>query len=149
MKFQELNLKEIKTYAKLKLKPLPAQLSGIVINSEGEIISGATVTLGDQTQVTNDLGVFRFDKLEADTELEITVVAESMLPKTVEIEPIAKGESSKIQVELEPEVIEEDGAEVGDTAPTFSLLDTSNQKVSLADYAGKKNILLTFNRGKL
>ena len=142
-------LQQTELVMELKLKPLPAQLSGIVINSEGEFISGATVTLGDQTQVTNDLGVFRFDKLEADIELEITVVAESMLPRTVEIEPIAKGESSKIQVELESEVIEEDGAEVGDTAPTFSLLDTSNQKVSLADYAGKKNILLTFNRGKL
>ena len=143
-------LQQTELVMELKLKPLLAQLSGIVIDSEGEFISGATVTLGGQTQTTNDLGVFRFDKLEAGTELEITVVAESMLPRTVEVGPIARGESSKIQVELEPEVIEEDdGAEVGDMAPIFSLLDTSNQKVSLSDYAGKKNILLTFSRGKL
>ncbi len=31
---------------------------------------------------------------------------------------------------------------VGDKAPAFSLPSTTGQKVSLADYAGKKNVVL-------
>ena len=33
---------------------------------------------------------------------------------------------------------------VGDTAPLFSLLDENNQTVSLADYIGKKQVLVYF-----
>jgi len=144
----ELQLAELSL--ELQLKPVPAKLSGVVINSEGKFISDAIITIGDQRQTTDQLGVFRFNQLKADTKLEMTVTAKSMLTKTVQVGPIVKGGSSKIQVELEPEVIEEEnGAEVGDIAPIFSLLDTSSQKVSLTDYAGEKNILLTFSRGKI
>lgn len=32
-------------------------------------------------------------------------------------------------------------------APEFTLMDFNGQPVSLADYRGRKNILLVFNRG--
>ena len=38
-------------------------------------------------------------------------------------------------------------AELNKPAPEFSLTDFSGYKISLADFLGKKNVLLVFNRG--
>jgi len=38
---------------------------------------------------------------------------------------------------------------VNTEAPDFTLADYNGQSVSLSDYAGKKNILVVFNRGFL
>ena len=37
--------------------------------------------------------------------------------------------------------------EVNATAPEFSLPDLNGKNVSLSDYAGRKNVLVVFNRG--
>ena len=39
--------------------------------------------------------------------------------------------------------------EVNTTAPEFSLPDLNGENVSLSDYAGRKNVLVVFNRGFL
>jgi peroxiredoxin len=36
--------------------------------------------------------------------------------------------------------------QVGRRAPSFTLTDTSGEKVRLTDYRGQKNVLLVFNR---
>ena len=38
-------------------------------------------------------------------------------------------------------------AELNKPAPEFSLTDFSGHEISLADFLGKKNVLLVFNRG--
>ncbi len=38
-------------------------------------------------------------------------------------------------------------AELNKPAPEFSLTDFSGHKISMADFLGKKNVLLVFNRG--
>jgi peroxiredoxin len=37
--------------------------------------------------------------------------------------------------------------QVGRRAPSFTLTDTSGEKIRLSDYRGQKNVLLVFNRG--
>ncbi len=37
--------------------------------------------------------------------------------------------------------------EINTTAPDFALVDFRGQTVRLADYAGKKHVVLVFNRG--
>jgi peroxiredoxin len=37
--------------------------------------------------------------------------------------------------------------EINEAAPNFSLTDFNGRKISLADFQGKKNVLLVFNRG--
>jgi cytochrome oxidase Cu insertion factor (SCO1/SenC/PrrC family) len=48
------------------------------------------------------------------------------------------GQSEKKDAMPEPAV------KVGDTAPDFTLLDTSRKPVSLHDFRGKKNVALAF-----
>jgi peroxiredoxin len=38
-------------------------------------------------------------------------------------------------------------AELNKPAPAFTLTDFKGREVSLADFQGKKNVLLVFNRG--
>jgi cytochrome oxidase Cu insertion factor (SCO1/SenC/PrrC family) len=40
-----------------------------------------------------------------------------------------------------------DRVKVGQTAPDFTLEDSDDKNVSLADYRGKKNVVLVFYRG--
>jgi peroxiredoxin len=42
----------------------------------------------------------------------------------------------------------ETGLNVGDIAPDFSLKDTTDNTVTLADFRGKENVLLAFYRGE-
>ncbi len=42
----------------------------------------------------------------------------------------------------------EEGINVGDLAPEFSMADTGGKTVTLADFRGKKNVLLAFYRGE-
>jgi peroxiredoxin len=37
--------------------------------------------------------------------------------------------------------------QVGRRAPSFTLADTSGEKIRLSDFEGQKNLLLVFNRG--
>jgi len=37
--------------------------------------------------------------------------------------------------------------ELSTQAPEFTLLDFDGNKISLSDFAGKKNVLVVFNRG--
>jgi peroxiredoxin len=38
-------------------------------------------------------------------------------------------------------------AELNQPAPNFTLTDFTGREISLADFQGKKNVLLVFNRG--
>jgi peroxiredoxin len=35
----------------------------------------------------------------------------------------------------------------GDNAPDFTAIDAAGRRIRLADYAGKKHVVLVFNRG--
>ena len=51
---------------------------------------------------------------------------------------LPSGQSEKKDAMPEPAI------KVGDTAPDFTLLDTSRKPVSLHDFRGKKNVALAF-----
>ena len=48
------------------------------------------------------------------------------------------------QQEQQKPVIAHTNLKIGDTAPDFTLPDTSFKKVTLSDFRGKKNVILAF-----
>ncbi|MCE3243408.1 MAG: hypothetical protein K0Q83_3915 [Deltaproteobacteria bacterium] len=49
--------------------------------------------------------------------------------------------------ELKQPATDLDRVKVGQPAPDFTLEDSDGKKISLADYRGKKNVVLVFYRG--
>ncbi len=100
---------------------------------------------------TTTSGVFEFKDVSANQRLTITIDSDEYEKQEFTVDPIPVGETVKLEVELiplKPERLPEgDGLTVGVKAPDFSLPDSDGKIKALADYAGKKKVVLVFYRG--
>jgi hypothetical protein len=134
-----------------------AHLRGVLLDEATKTALGnARVRLVDVRgnvleTVTSAAGAFAFENLPADQPFTLMVEHEGYEKQRTEIDPLAADEIAKIEVELKPVDREElplgDGLSIGTKAPDFSLPDENGMIRSLADYAGKK-LVLVFDRGR-
>ena len=99
---------------------------------------------------TTTLGVFEFKGVSADQRLTITIDADKYEKQEFVVDPIPAGETVKLEVGLIPLTVqlpEGDGLTVGLKAPDFNLHDSDGKMIALADYIGKKKVVLVFDRG--
>ncbi len=101
---------------------------------------------------TTTSGVFEFKGVAANQKLTITIDSDEYEKQEFTVDPIPVGETVKLQVELIPlnpdQLPEGDGLIVGAKAPGFNLSDSDGEVIALADYAGKKKVVLVFDRGE-
>ena len=130
---------------------------GLVLNqiTKSPLI-GARVQLTDEAGIvretpTTTSGAFEFKDVSANQPLTITIEADEYEKQEFTVDPIPVGETVKLQVELIPLNPEQlpagDGLAVGQKAPDFNLPDSAGEMIALADYAGKKKVVLVFDRG--
>ena len=130
---------------------------GLVLNqiTKSPLI-GARVQLTDEAGIvretpTTTSGAFEFKDVSANQPLTITIEADEYEKQEFTVDPIPVGETKKLQVELIPlnpdQLPEGDGLIVGAKAPGFNLPDSDGEMIALADYAGKKKVVLVFDRG--
>ncbi len=119
-------------------------------------LQNVTVLLidGDTTHetLTTKTGAFSFDNLPVERKFTLKIAHDGYEEREVAIDPIPQGETAKLEIALVPIVKEEklpvgDGLSVGIKAPPFSHPDGNGKNYSLADYAGKKKVVLVFYRG--
>ena len=117
---------------------------------------GVRVQLTDEVGVvletpTTTSGVFEFKGVAANQKLTISIDSDKYEKREFTVDPILAGETVKLEVELIPlnpeQLPEGDGLAVGLKAPDFNLSDTDGKIKALADYAGKKKVVLIFYRG--
>ena len=99
---------------------------------------------------TTTLGVFEFKGVSANQRLTITIDSDKYEKQEFVVDPIPVGETVKLEVELIPltaQLPEGDGLTVGLKAPDFNLPDSDWEMIALADYVGKKKVVLVFDRG--
>ena len=101
---------------------------------------------------TTTSGVFEFKGVAANQKLTITIDSDEYEKQEFTVDPIPVGETVKLQVELIPlnpdQLPDGDGLIVGAKAPGFNLSDSDGEMIALADYAGKKKVVLVFDRGQ-
>ena len=101
---------------------------------------------------TTTSGVFEFEGVAANQKLTISIEADKYEKQEFTVDPISVGETVKLEVELIPLNPEQfpvgDGLAVGLKAPGFNLPDSDGKMIALADYAGKKKVVLVFDRGE-
>jgi 5-hydroxyisourate hydrolase-like protein (transthyretin family) len=101
---------------------------------------------------TTTSGVFEFKGVAANQKLTISIDSDKYEKQEFTVDPIPVGETVKLQVELIPlnpdQLPEGDGLIVGAKAPGFNLSDSDGEVIALADYAGKKKVVLVFDRGQ-
>ena len=101
---------------------------------------------------TTTSGVFEFKGVAANQKLTITIDSDEYEKQEFTVDPIPVGETVKLQVELIPlnpdQLPDGDGLIVGVKAPGFNLSDSDGEMITLADYAGKKKVVLVFDRGQ-
>ena len=101
---------------------------------------------------TTTSGVFEFKGVAANQKLTISIDSDKYEKQEFTVDPIPVGETVKLQVELIPlnpdQLPEGDGLIVGAKAPGFNLSDSDGEVIALADYAGKKKVVLVFDRGE-
>ena len=130
---------------------------GLVLNqiTKSPLI-GARVQMTDEAGIaretpTTTSGAFEFKDVSANQPLTITIEADEYEKQEFTVDPIPVGETVKLEVELIPLNPEQlpagDGLAVGLKAPDFNLPDSDGEMVVLADYAGKKKVVLVFDRG--
>ena len=100
---------------------------------------------------TTTSGVFEFKGVAANQKLTISIDSDKYEKREFTVDPIPVGETVKLEVELIPlnpeQLPEGDGLAVGLKAPDFNLPDSDGKMIALADYAGKKKVVLMFYRG--
>ena len=151
---------QIVSLDKITLKPLGVPVAHIrgVLSDQGtkKALQNVTVQLitGDTIHetLTTQTGVFSFDNLPVNQKFTLKIAHEGYEVREVVVEPIPEGETVKLEIALVPTVEEEklplgDGLSVGIKAPPFSHPDGNGKNYALADYAGKKNVVLVFYRG--
>ena len=118
---------------------------------------GVQVQLSDEVgnvleTPTTTSGVFEFKGVAANQKLTITIDSDEYEKQEFTVDPIPVGETVKLQVELIPlnpdQLPDGDGLAVGLKAPDFNLPDSDGEMIALADYAGKKKVVLVFDRGE-
>ena len=118
---------------------------------------GVRVQLSDEVgnvleTPTTTSGVFEFKGVAANQKLTITIDSDEYEKQEFTVDPIPVGETVKLQVELIPlnpdQLPDGDGLAVGLKAPDFNLPDSDGEMIALADYAGKKKVVLVFDRGQ-
>ena len=101
---------------------------------------------------TTTSGVFEFKGVAENQKLTISIDSEKYEKREFTVDPISVGETVKLEVELIPlnpeQLPEGDGLAVGLKAPAFNLPDSDGKMIALADYAGKKKVVLVFDRGE-
>ena len=99
---------------------------------------------------TTTSGVFEFKGVSANQRLTITIDSDKYEKQEFVVDPIPVGETVKLEVELIPltaQLPEGGGLTVGLKAPDFNLPDSDWEMIALADYVGKKKVVLVFDRG--
>ena len=101
--------------------------------------------------LTTTSGVFEFKGVSKNQRLTVTIDSDEYEKQEFTVDPILAGETVKLEVELIPlnpeQLPEGDGLTVGLKAPDFNLPDSDGKIKALADYAGKKKVVLVFDRG--
>ena len=151
---------QVTSLDKISLKPLGvpvAHIRGVLSNQATKgALQNVTVLLIDgdviHETLTTKTGAFSFDNLPVDQKFTLKVAHDGYEAEEVTINPIPEGETAKFEIALVPIVEEEelpvgDGLSIGIEAPPFSHPDGNGKNYSLADYAGKKKVVLVFYRG--
>ena len=135
-----------------------ATIRGLVLDQvTKDPLTGVSVKLADEAGViletpTANSGVFEFEGVAADQKLTVSIDMDEYEKQEFIVDPIPVGETVKLQVELIPlnpdQLPEGDGLVVGVNAPDFNLPDSDEEMIALADYAGKKKVVLVFDRGE-
>ena len=101
---------------------------------------------------TTTSGVFEFKGVAVNQKLTISIESDKYGKQEFTVDPISVGETVKLEVELIPlnpgQLPDGDGLAVGLKAPGFDLPDSDGKMIALADYAGKKKVVLIFDRGE-
>lgn len=101
---------------------------------------------------TTASGVFEFKGVSPNQRLTITIDSDKYEKQEFVVDPVPVGETVKLEVELIPlnpdQLPDGDGLAVGLKAPDFNLPDSEGEMIALADYAGKKKVVLVFDRGE-
>ena len=132
-------------------------IRGLVLNQITKTpLIDVRVQLTDEAGVvletlTTTSGVFEFKGVSANQPLTITIDSDEYEKQEFTVDPIPVGKTEKLEVELIPLNPEQppagDGLAVGLKAPDFNLPDSDGEMIALADYAGKKKVVLVFDRG--
>lgn len=135
-----------------------ATIRGLVLDQvTKDPLIGVSVKLTDEAGViletpTANSGVFEFEGVAADQQLTVSIDIDEYEKREFIVDPIPVGETVKLEVELIPlnpdQLPEGDGLIVGAKAPDFNLPDSGGEMIALADYAGKKKVVLVFDRGE-
>ena len=135
-----------------------ATIRGLVLDQiTKDPLIGVSVKLTDEAGViletpTANSGVFEFEGVAADQKLTVSIDFDAYEQREFTVDPIRVGETVKLEVELIPlnpdQLPEGDGLAVGLKAPDFNLPDSDGEMIALADYAGKKKVVLVFDRGE-
>ena len=141
-----------------EVEDIPTTIRGLVLDqvTKNPLID-VRVQLTDEAGVVSEipttaLGVFEFEGVAADQKLTVTIDSDEYEKQEFTVDPISVGETVKLEVELIPLNPEQlpagDGLAVGLKAPDFNLPDSDGEMIALADYAGKKKVVLVFDRGE-
>lgn len=143
----------------------PADVAASIhLFQNGNEISGINVKLESDGKFSFQTSPGRYDlKISADDFKEpdpiqveavsgkitsIEKITLKRLPPSPPLPPGGEPQQQPAPVPVPPVPAQVIGPEAGQTAPDFSLEDVNNKKVSLANYKGKKIVLLSFHRGQ-
>ena len=140
-----------------EVEDIPTTIRGLVLDqvTKNPLVD-VRVQLTDEAGVvletpTTPLGVFEFEGVAADQKLTVTIDSDEYEKQEFTVDPIPVGETVKLEIKLIPlnpeQLPEGDGLTVGLKAPEFELPDSDGEMIALADYAGKKKVVLVFDRG--
>lgn len=135
-----------------------SHIRGVLTDANtGEPLANVIVQLTDKTGEKSEVlttkdGVFTFENLPVDQPLTLTVMYTCYQDHVVEVKPIPADQTFEQDIELtaapEPEKLSpSEGLATCSQAPDFELPDGKNDKHSLSDYIGKKNVVIVFYRG--
>ena len=101
--------------------------------------------------LTTTLGVFEFEGVIVNSPLTLTIDSDEHEKLELPVDPVPVGGTVQFDLQLVPlnpeQLPEGDGLAVGLKAPDFNLPDSDGEMIALADYAGKKKVVLVFDRG--